>query len=460
MTDHHETRPGAVDVDALTVTILTAVERQLTKYLATMSQQVDAVRAMTEQARDDLRAEIAGQAAEAHQAVAAQREANDSYQAALQTALEERLAEFANHQHWRMNDLEDKVAALETRPVGLDQEAEIELRQKVRDDINQLFGPVTSRLDELTNLSRVFDERSSALAHHVNESMAALGQRVDEGDQRLGRAVDERLNDEHAAVQEALTEVARKQLEHNEMLVGKVDAAESRGTDRLLALEARLTEDLGTKIANVEATLGRVGAGFDEALIMLSRRVVELENHLAEANDRVTEMADKLGKIDESAFDDLKAQMSSAIGEAMLVRIELDRVVSTTDEKIDKHAVRLSEIEAQLTDEMDVGAAVQLERLDELERALMELDPDQFVRRGETVGASAATSSGSSGGSPSGFGGGSPYGDPMVDGTGGIPRPAPPSMTLNPRLPGADTNAQHGSAEHGSPTPETDDPSY
>ncbi|MCY7299341.1 MAG: hypothetical protein LH616_09050, partial [Ilumatobacteraceae bacterium] len=32
-------------------------------------------------------------------------------------------------------------------------------------------------------------------------------------------------------------------------------------------------------------------------------------------------------------------------------------------------------------DEMDVSASVQLERLDELERALIALDPDQFVRK-------------------------------------------------------------------------------
>ena len=41
----------------------------------------------------------------------------------------------------------------------------------------------------------------------------------------------------------------------------------------------------------------------------------------------------------------------------------------------------MAEIEAQLADEMDVSAAVQLERLEELERAMIELDPDQFVRK-------------------------------------------------------------------------------
>ena len=64
----------------------------------------------------------------------------------------------------------------------------------------------------------------------------------------------------------------------------------------------------------------------------------------------------------------------------MLVRIELDRLAGTTDEKLDRTNLRMAEIEALLSDEMDVSAAVQLERLEEIERALAELDPDTFVR--------------------------------------------------------------------------------
>ena len=65
----------------------------------------------------------------------------------------------------------------------------------------------------------------------------------------------------------------------------------------------------------------------------------------------------------------------------MLVRIEIDRMAANTDEKLDKATLRMAEIEAQLADEMDVSAAVQLERLEELERAIVELNPDQFVRK-------------------------------------------------------------------------------
>jgi hypothetical protein len=43
----------------------------------------------------------------------------------------------------------------------------------------------------------------------------------------------------------------------------------------------------------------------------------------------------------------------------------------------------MTEIESQLADTMDVSEAVQLERLEEIERALIELNPNQFVRKVE-----------------------------------------------------------------------------
>ena len=92
-------------------------------------------------------------------------------------------------------------------------------------------------------------------------------------------------------------------------------------------------------------------------------------------------MAADVAKVDEEAINAVKEQLSSAVGEAMLVRIEVDRFIAAQEEKFDATAVRMSEIEAQLADTMDVSEAVQLERLEEIERALLELDPNQFVRK-------------------------------------------------------------------------------
>jgi hypothetical protein len=113
------------------------------------------------------------------------------------------------------------------------------------------------------------------------------------------------------------------------------------------------------------------------------QQVSEITTRMVAADARVVEITTKLDRIDEDALDDMRNQLSTAVGEAMLVRIELDRAISVFDEKIDRNALRMAEIEGMLDDEMDVGATVQLERLDELERALLELDPDQFVRKAD-----------------------------------------------------------------------------
>lgn len=448
---------GIKDVEKLTATILAAVEKQLTRYFGAMSQQAEQTRALVLQTREELsagqlsddarkdllaealtlvQAEVVRQQHDASAAIdaaveraaGAQREANEAYQTALTAALEERLAEFANHQHWRLNDIEDKLAALPD--AGVSAEAMLEIRQTVRDDMEQQFAGVHGRLEELGNVQRRFDEQSSALVQHVNDSTAALARRMDEGDERTAHAVEERLGAFQAGIEDAVGDLGGQLNEHAQTLLGKIESAEERGTDRLLALEARINEDQGQKLANLEATVGRIGAGFDDAMVAISQRVLDLENKLYEIDDRITEMNERLAKVDQDQLDAVKAELSSAVGEAMLVRIELDRVVATTDEKLDRHSIRMGEIEGLLSDQMDVGTAVQLERLDELERQMALLDPTR-VGIGSTL----------------------PPVTGQVPVTGRVGA-GMPSMALNPKLPGADSSPrddgamQDASADH------------
>jgi hypothetical protein len=438
---------GTSDVERITATILTAVERQLTKYFTAMSHQAEAARMAAEQRSNELRAEVAV-AMETfpviESTIEAQRVTNEHYQQALQAALEERLAEFANHQHWRMNDLEEKLTAL---PVGggtVDPETILEIRQTVRDDMERSFAGIHARLDDINSLNKRQDEQASAIVQHVNDTISALTMRMDEGDQRLGHAIEERIDGVQSDLATTLEGISDQVNEHANTLLMKLESSETRATDRLLELEARVKEEQGQKIANVEAAVGRIGAGFDDAMIAVSQRVLELENKLLELDDRLAEMNERLGKVDQAALDEVRAEMSRAVGEAMLVRIELDRVVANVDEKVDKQVIRMSEIEGLLSDQMDVSTAVQLERLDELERQIEMLDPNQFVRvSGNDLGERAAADPGaiptldSIGADPSSTGNSSGS-VPNVEGS----RPDAPSMSLNPRLPGADTTGQ------------------
>ena len=80
----------------------------------------------------------------------------------------------------------------------------------------------------------------------------------------------------------------------------------------------------------------------------------------------------------------MKEKVSSAAGEAMLVRIELERFQKSMAEAMDKAPCGSPSSRRMVQEQhMDVEAAVQLERLEEIERAVIALDPSQFVRKDE-----------------------------------------------------------------------------
>jgi hypothetical protein len=373
--------PSSTEI--LAATIAGAVERQLTQYVSTMSQQVEATRHSADAARLEMRAEFAQQLEALTARVDANQQANDRYQAALQAALEERLAEFANHQHQTLTTINSKLASLPSM-VQAELPAQFAtVSQGLRDYLEHKTAAVETQIDELHKSSRRFDEQAASIVTHINETVAALSRRMDDGDLAVTRAVEQRLGDVRGLVDQAGADVARQLAEHGQILSQRVDAIDMKMVDRSLAMEERINEHNGVKVANLEATIGRVGSGFDDAMGALSKRIVDLEAKLLEAGDRMDGLAADVAKVDEEAINAVKEQLSSAVGEAMLVRIEVDRFVAAQEEKFDGTALRMSEIEAQLADTMDVSEAVQLERLEEIERALLELNPNQFVRKVE-----------------------------------------------------------------------------
>ena len=388
--------------EVLAATIAAAVERQLTQYVSAMAQQVDAARQAIADSRDELRAEFHA----AH--------------LTLQAALEGRLGEFADHQLTRLQAIEANAAmAGATAPGGSIDAGEL---IALREHIDGQSAAAHARIDDLQRSARRFDEQTSALVQHVNDTTIALSQRMDEGNQALASAVEERLGLVRTTLEAVGPEVQRQLTEHAQLLGQRLDFTEHKVTDRMLAMEERVNEQNGTKIAKLEATVGRIGAGFDDAMVALSQRMLELENRLHEAFLQVNILNEKVSTVDEEAINKVKDQLSSAVGEVMLVRIELDRVVANTDEKVDKAALRMAEIEALLTDQLDVSTAVQLERLDELERAMAVIDPNEVLRRSQSAAGAPVA-----GHSPAG----------AVPGLSAVPpRPTLPSTSLGSTLGG------------------------
>ena len=349
---------SAATTEVLATTIASAVERQLTQH----AKQFEAK-------------------------LAEQQQAADAFQKALQTALEERLADFSKHQQLSLNEISNKIVETSAFSGGRDADSGggggIDSGELVtlREQIDAASAAAHARIDELAKASRRFDEQASALVQHVNDTSQALTIRMDDGNQALASAVEERFGFVRTTLEAFGPEIQRQLTEHATALAQRVDFTDQKITDRMLAMEDRVVEQNGTKIAGLEATIGRIGSGFDEAIAALSQRMLDLENNLGQSILHINVLTEQVGKMDSKAIEGVKEQLSAAVGEAMLVRIEIDRVAASTDEKIGKANLRMAEIESLLGDEMDVSASVQLERLDELERAISALDPDQFVRK-------------------------------------------------------------------------------
>ncbi len=268
----HRPLNGALGDDQASV-LLAAVEQQLTRYFASISRQVEAIKVTNAEA------------------LAHQQAVNGEYQEALRSALEERLTAFAQYQHDRLSAIEGQLTSGGGSPLSAAQPA----------------------LDP--------------------EALSGLSQQF----------------------------------------LSKVDATERQLVDRLLQLEARITEEQGTRIAHIESTVGRIGAGFDDSVGAMSQRVLALDTKLQDLALRVDELAQHVAKGGSADIDTLRAQAAAAANDAAITRTELERIASTVTRQFDQHAGRLAELESRAVAELDVDAAVQSERLDELERQMLKL---------------------------------------------------------------------------------------
>ena len=379
---HQPTNAQSVIQDATTTAILTAVEQQLTRYFGAMAARADAVQQAGEAGRAELITHFQHQIDLLRAEVDRSHHSIEGYEQALQTALEERLTEFAANQHWRFAEMEGRLDRL-GEEVALGPISQIEAATSpMQQRFDHTAELLASRIEELQKAARRFDEQSSALVQHVNDTTSALSRRMDETGRTFNANLDERTLAFSQRVDDANSAMRTHVAEQVAQFSRRIEESDTRVVDRMLAMEERINEQTGVRLAGVEATIGRISTGIDEAIVALSHRVIEMENNHRDVVGRIQEMAEQMKHVDEEAINQLREQMSSAVGESMLVRIELERVATSTGEEFDKINVRIGELSATIAESvMDVSTAVQLERLEEIERALIELDPSQFVRK-------------------------------------------------------------------------------
>ena len=367
MTDHADTTRSA---------IVTAVQEELNRFSKQVSAEVQRL-------RDELATERAARAQ------------SEEIVGTLLPAIEHRLAEFSAQTKRRHDEMELRIGRVaDETNLGLAAAVESAARPVVK----QLEHRQSQLEHDLTSLDRNvrrFDEQAGVMVQHFNAMTEATEARLDEVSDQVDEQLDVRLASVLMRIDEVSAQAARQQAEVSNVVGARVDQAEDRINDRIVTAEGRINETLGQRIADIDAYVGRVSAGLDEAVATISDRIAGAEARFDEVNRAIDAMGARLDDVDVDAIDEMKDRVASAAGEVELVRIEVERFQKSMGESMDKTVGRIVELETQVQEQhMDVETAVQLERLEEVERALLALDPGQFVRREETTApASAADSS-------------------------------------------------------------------
>jgi hypothetical protein len=361
------------EIDEFRSSLVAAVQAELERHASAVVAEVDRLREEDKKARNSLRAELAEQVKALGATV---EQLNTRHEATLETqrtAFDQRLIESEARQTRRIDDI---TAALD----GLVRAATAPLMQEMRDEQEALIRKV----DALDANLRKFDEQAARMVTYFNDVSQSMEARQDELSEALKVDIAARIVTIQTLVEANDANIRRFQAEVGQTTSQKINDAEDRFNNRLLAAESRMKEENGQKIAEIDLHVSRVSAGLDDTMLVLNDRITGMDSKFVEADRRMDGIEQSIEGVDSKSLDELREKMSTAVGEAMLVRIEMERLEKATNERTDSLAVRMTDVETQVQDAtMDVSTSVQLDRLEEIERALVELDPSQFVRKDE-----------------------------------------------------------------------------
>jgi uncharacterized protein YicC (UPF0701 family) len=368
------------EIDEFRKGLVAAVQAELERHASAVVAEVDRLREDGQRERAEMRREFREHIAAIASAVEQTQAKAEAYTDQSRSTIEQRISDAESRQTRRIDDATsglDGVIAEAVRPVvgGL------------RDD----YEAMSRKVDGLDTNLRKFDEQAARMVTYFNEMTQAMEQRTAELSEQLQTNVEGRLSTLTVRFDESESSTRRMQTETTQMVAARLSEIEDRLNERVLAAEVRVKEDAGTRIADIDAHVGRVTAGLDTTLTALNDRMAGLDGRFDAIDDRMATLRDEMSQIDSKELDELKEKMSTAIGEAVLVRIDMERLEKSLAERFDTVALRVTDVESQLADNAaDVGTSVQLERLEELERAVIEIDPSKFVTRSEFQGTSAA----------------------------------------------------------------------
>jgi len=355
--------------DDLRSSIVAAVQQELSRFSGQVSLEIQRV-------RDELASERAT------------RVKTEDQIRSYAPMLEQRITEFAGNSKRRFDEIELRIGRIaDEANIGMAAAVEAAARPVLK-SIEDRQERVETEVAGLDRTVRKFDVQAAQIVEHLNAVSEATETRLDAVSAQIGVQIDGRLSTLATRLDEVSAQAARHQAEVSNIIGQRVDQAEERVNDRILTAESRIKEDVGQQVADIDAYVGRVSAGLDDSVMMLNDRIAASDGRFAEVGVALEAISGKLAAVDVDAIDEMKERVTSVAGEVELLRIENERYQKSLGETIDKTVARLVDVETQLQEHhMDVDTAVQLERLEEVERAIIALDPAQFVRRDELVGA-------------------------------------------------------------------------
>jgi uncharacterized phage infection (PIP) family protein YhgE len=374
VTDEHEA--------ALRSRIIAAVQAELDRYASKVMAETQKLRADTLRERDDLHTSYGAQITELTRTVKELTARNAEMRKEMEEQLRQQLASRVTETKLAEVEsrLQRRVEGVTTNLETLVDGAARPLLQSFRDEQEA----VATRIEVLDSDLRKFDEQAARLVVYFNDMTSKLQQRTDETAQRFNGEIVEKIERLDERVEEVASSSLRQHVETSRLVNDRSERLEERVNIRVSTVEAAIREEVGGRIAEIDAHVGRVSQGLDDTLNVLGDRLNSIEQSVTGIDARVDALREEFGEVDADSLDELKEKLSAAAGEAMLVRIDLERLEKTTGERVESANARLATVESQLADAtMDVSTAVQLERLEELERAVIELAPPRLVARHE-----------------------------------------------------------------------------
>ncbi len=359
------------EIDEFRTSLVAAVQAELARHAAAVVAEVDRLRDEGRRERAALQAELSAQINQVADSSGKVKASADEQLASLSATLDERLREAEQRQTRRLDEVTGSLESLVS-----------DAAKPVLSDIRAETEALSGRVDGLDTNLRKFDEQAARMVTYFNDVSQKMEQRQVELAEKLDADVTVRVDELKRLVDDNDSAVRKMQSEVGQSVTQKLNDAEDRLNQRLLATENRVKEDSGQKIAEIDIHVSRVSTNLDEALAVINDRIAAVDDRFVEVGRQIVELEKTVKGVDQDALEDLKERMSAAAGEAMLVRIEMERLDKGVNERTDALTVRMNEVESHIQDQtMDVSTAIQLERLEELERGMAELNPDQFVRK-------------------------------------------------------------------------------